>query len=288
MIWLLRCRLLTIILLFSISSCIHKPIANVPLSEETILVGSWNIQVLGRSKISNPELLSKITDVISRYDIIAIQEIKDITGVTIPKLMENLHKKNDKYSYLLSERSGDEQYAFIYRSDKVEVKDKGGVYRGKGFDVFSRPPHYSYFKTRKGNFDFILINIHVSPKNAYEEISELSVVHTDLQRKYSAERDFIILGDLNADCDYFDENDEKLKIKKAPYIWIIENDKRSNMGKRACTYDRIIMTESAEEDFSGRSGVYYFDKVMRLQEKANRYSDHYPVEGDFYINRDSD
>ena len=81
--------------LFFVVSCAHVP-SNKEIvrknNEETILIGSWNIQVLGKSKTSKPDILDGITDVISRYDIIAIQEIKDLTGVTMPRVMDSLLK----------------------------------------------------------------------------------------------------------------------------------------------------------------------------------------------------
>lgn len=280
---------LALFILFSLASCTHKTVVqDRSRTDEAILIGSWNIQKLGKSKTSKTEILDKITDVISRYDIIAIQEITDVTGITIPRVMDSLLKKNRNYAYLLSERIGKEQYAFIYRKNKIEIKSEGGVYAGASAEVFSRPPHHSYFKSKSGKFDFVLINIHVAPKNALEEISALSTVHKDLKKTYMNEGDFIILGDLNADCSYFNESNTSIEIRKNPYIWIIDDNQKTNVSQRDCTYDRIIITKESEEDFTGKSSVYHFDKRLDLEEDTNKYSDHYPVESLFYIDRDAD
>ena len=46
-------------------------------SDETLRVGAFNIQVFGVSKASKPEVMDVLADIISTYDVIAIQEIRD-------------------------------------------------------------------------------------------------------------------------------------------------------------------------------------------------------------------
>ena len=45
--------------------------------EKPLKIGSFNIQSLGPSKISRPNFLATAAEVLSRYDIVLIQEIKD-------------------------------------------------------------------------------------------------------------------------------------------------------------------------------------------------------------------
>jgi hypothetical protein len=51
-----------------------------------------------------------------------------------------------------------------------------------------------------GGFDVTLIVIHTDPDEATEEINALDVVVNYTQNKYPDEQDFIVMGDLNADC----------------------------------------------------------------------------------------
>ena len=57
------------------------------------------------------------------------------------------------------------------------------------------------------------------------------------------------------------------------------------------TYDRIVITSSAREDFTGFWGVLRFDQLCGFADlglKAHRVSDHYPVWAAFYVGRDTD
>ena len=109
---------------------------------------------------------------------------------------------------------------------------------------------------------------------------------TEAKDHFTNESDFIILGDLNADCNYFDESTYK---NAAINHWLIGNEADTNLAKSSCTYDRIIITDGAQEDYAGNSGVFRFDIIYDLiYDDAKKVSDHYPVYGDFYIGKDTD
>ncbi len=52
----------------------------------------------------------------------------------------------------------------------------------------------------------MLITIHTDPDTATQEINDLPKVIEDAKSRYQGEGDFVVLGDLNADCSYFNEN----------------------------------------------------------------------------------
>ena len=56
-----------------------------------------------------------------------------------------------------------------------------------------------------------------------------------------------------------------------------------------CTYDRIIITNSAVSDFTGDSGVFRYDIEYGLTvDETTAVSDHYPIYAVFWCNRDTD
>ncbi len=116
------------------------------------------------------------------------------------------------------------------------------------------------------------------------------MVASDAQNHFPDERDFIVLGDLNADCKYFDEDDQSSPMRSPEFMWLITNDMDTNLVKSSCTYDRIVITSmSTTEDYASKSGVFRFDSVFRLTDTtAKKVSDHYPVYGVFYVNKDGD
>jgi hypothetical protein len=61
------------------------------------------------------------------------------------------------------------------------------------------------------------------------------------------------------------------------------------VASKPCAYDRIIITDACQEDFTGEAGVFYFDKEYGLTPQQTGYvSDHYPVWARFYTGRDTD
>jgi len=55
--------------------CEPKP---EPLGQ-SITIASWNLKNIGQSKLNDPARIDVIIDILKNYDIIAIQEVKDIT-----------------------------------------------------------------------------------------------------------------------------------------------------------------------------------------------------------------
>ena len=145
------------------------------------------------------------------------------------------------------------------------------------------------FRSKESLFDFVLINIHADPEEATDEINSLPVVVADAQVQFPLDQDIIVLGDLNADCAYFDENDSASPLRDPEYTWLITNDMDTNLAATSCTYDRIIIRPGSDEDHAGNSGVFRFDEEYALsEEQAKDVSDHYPVWSEFYIGRDTD
>ncbi len=89
-------------------------------------------------------------------------------------------------------------------------------------DLFQREPYVAEFESRNGNFDFVLITIHTDPDTATQEINDLPAVVENAKGRYQGEGDFIIMGDLNADCAYFYENGQS-PLRSSDYFWVIEN-----------------------------------------------------------------
>jgi deoxyribonuclease-1-like protein len=115
-------------------------------------------------------------------------------------------------------------------------------------------------------------------------------VGRDAQNHFPDEKDFIVLGDLYADCKYFDEDDPTSPLRNPEFMWLITNEMDTNLAKSSCTYDRVVITAmSTTEDYAGQSGVFRFDSVFgSTPNMAKKVSDHYPVYGVFHVNRDSD
>ena len=267
--------------------------ANQSNVEEQLRIGAFNIQVFGKSKASKPEVMDVLGKIIRTYDIVAIEEIRDKSQTALPMLVDTVNSDNSRYDYVVGERLGrttsKEQYAYIYNTQTVKLTGTPYTYpEPAGTDPFHREPYIASFKALNGNFDVTLITIHTDPDEATDEINALDAVVSYAQSVYPDEQDFIVMGDLNADCRYYDE-DSTSTMSSSDYYWCIDNSVDTTTKTTDCTYDRIIITNSAVSDFTGDCGVFRYDMEYGLTvDETTAVSDHYPIYAEFWNDRDTD
>lgn len=256
---------------------------------DTITVASFNIQDFGPRKRENPDIMRILKDIVQQFDIVAIQEVSDVTEQTIPTFIDLINDQEERYNYVISERLGrsnqKEQYAYIYNTNTVELIGSPFVYEDSN-DIFEREPFVASFKA--GNFDFTLVNIHTKPTSAEIEIQALEDVIAYIE-SMSDEKDIIVLGDFNADCSYFDEN-INTGLRASNYYWIVSDDADTTTKlTTTCTYDRIVIrSDYTLEDYANNWGVFDFKTPYGLsQEQTESVSDHYPVFADFFTDIDT-
>jgi endonuclease/exonuclease/phosphatase family metal-dependent hydrolase len=256
-------------------------------SPETIKIMSFNIQIFGSSKMANPEVVRILIDIVSQADIIAVQEVRSSVIDPVEQFMALLPRT---YKYVIGPRQGrsssKEQYWVIYDSSKITVLEENSW--PDEDDIFERSPYAVYFKTG-GVFDFILLNNHIQPRAAEKEIRALGRVITyyiDLWK----DPDVLVMGDFNADGQYFDSSLLDSIFPDIEYKIIFTNED-TTLARSHNTYDRFIITNSALEDFTGNFGVIRFDEVYDFKDNSvlpRKVSDHYPIWAEFWTNRDTD
>jgi len=262
-----------------------------PISDNTIKIAAFNIQVFGTSKASKPEVMNTLAKIVRTYDIVAVQEIRDKSQTALPLLVTYVNENSSQYNFVVSERLGrtssKEQYAYVYNNQTIEITGTPHTYpEPTSTDPFHRQPYLTSFRTLNGNFDAVLITVHTDPDEATEEINSLDDVVEYAQSMYPGEQDFIVMGDLNADGSYFNENSTS-DMSGPEYIWIIDNSLDTTTKSTDYTYARIILTDSS--DYTNDSGVFRFDTEYGLNyNETVAVSDHYPVYAEFWIDRDSD
>jgi endonuclease/exonuclease/phosphatase family metal-dependent hydrolase len=261
------------------------------ITPDTIKLGAFNLQIFGTTKAGKPEVMEVLSKIIRNYDVIAVQEIRDSSQTALPALRDTVNSNGANYDFVVSDRLGrttsKEQYSYIYNMQTMQVIGSPYVYSDSN-DIFQREPYVANFKAKNGNFDFVLITIHTDPDTATQEISDLPKVVDDAKIRYQGEGDFVVMGDLNADCTYFKESDPS-PLRSSDYYWIINNSVDTTTKSTDCTYDRIIITTPAITDYTGNSGVFRFDTAYNLNYDGTiAVSDHYPVYADFWKNRDTD
>ncbi|XP_046339522.2 deoxyribonuclease-1-like isoform X1 [Haliotis rufescens] len=257
-------------------------------------LGAFNLKIFGTSKASKPDVVETIAKIISRYDIILLMEIRDITGTAASVLQEKLQKHKDVtsvYGFEISDRLGrtksKEEYVFIYRKDRgISVVDKYHYDDGDEAtkeDTFEREPFIVRFNSNRTVVpDFSLVAIHTNPTKALGEIKSLLDVYHDVKQRWKT-NDVIILGDLNADCTYVRKSHwPTIDIRNQPeFYWPIGDEVDTTVTDTDCAYDRFIIagTRLRNSVLNNSVGIYNFQKQYKLsKEQALNVSDHFPIE----------
>ncbi|XP_032809662.1 deoxyribonuclease gamma-like isoform X2 [Petromyzon marinus] len=252
---------------------------------------SFNIQTFGQAKASKPHVMEIIVKIISRCDVTLVMEIRDCKNCTLPRLMEQLNNQHrgHPYSYVASKRLGRgsyrEQYAFVYRSNLVKLRDSHQYKENdaQGPCVFLREPFSVRFHSPKTAVqDLILVGQHTSPKSAVSELQKLHTVFEEVVRLWG-NQNVMLLGDFNAACGYVSAtNWSHVRIRDPSFHWAIGDDVDTTVNKNTdCAYDRIVVhgTELRSALVAGSARAFNFQKKYGLSnEKALEVSDHYPVE----------
>lgn len=253
---------------------------------QTILIASFNIQVFGTSKMSKPGIPEHLAEVIRQFDIVAIQEIRDRSGSSLPLLLEYVNSNGSKYDYIISpplgRTSSKEQYAFVFNTQTIVSATEFSYLVEDSSDLLHREPLVARFvcKVAQGYqpFRFTLVNFHSDPDEAAEEIKVLSSVLKAIRNfEYAngGEDDVILMGDMNVEPKNFGS------LAQVPgLIWLINEPTNT---RRTKIWDNILLDKELTNEFTGRAGVMDLEQLFRItREETLAISDHLPIWSEYY------
>jgi len=250
---------------------------------DTIKIASFNIQVFGESKLAKPHVVEVLADVVRRFDVVAVQEVRAKDQSVVPRFLERVNAGGARYDYVIGPRLGrtssKEQYVFLFDTARIEL-DRGSVYTAPDRDdLLHREPMVARFRVRSPTagqaFTFNLVNIHTDPDETDLELDALDDVFVAVQRNATGEDDVILLGDLNVDERHLGE------LGRVPNItWVVSGQTTNTRGTKS--YDNILFDRHLTAEYTGRWGVLDLESEFRLtRDQALEVSDHLPIWAEF-------
>lgn len=264
---------------------VERPVSHVtPATASTISIASYNIQVFGSSKLQQPAVRNILAQVVRKFDVVAIQEVRSQDDTILPQFVQLINAEGSRYDFVIGPRLGrtnsKEQYAFVFNTDHVEVDRSSVITLNDPSDLLHREPLVARFRAianpREAGFTFWLVNIHTDPDEVPQEIDALVDVLQAMVQARPDEDDVIVLGDLNADETKFG------RLKAIPGItWTVPRGTPTNTRGKS-TYDNFLFLEHATTEFTGRWGVVNMQKAFSLSlDDALKVSDHLPIWAEF-------
>ncbi len=250
--------------------------------DQTLLLASWNIREFGGTKSGGreDEPLFYLAEIISRFDLVAVQEVRD----DLDALDQLMYKLGSWWKYLVSDvtigRAGNnERHAFIYDTRKVSFgglvgelvppgnKNDKGTYASEF--AFARTPFLAGF--RAGWFKFTICTQHFYygksvPDDPQRLADSKNVVELLKKRMKSKDRwanNAILLGDFNV----FTLEDETFKALESN-DFVIPSGLRGQYtnAKLDKPFDQMafVAPEVSKQMAVAKTGVYpFFDYVYR-------------------------
>ncbi|NP_001002946.1 deoxyribonuclease-1 [Canis lupus baileyi] len=254
-------------------------------------MAAFNIRTFGETKMSNATLSKYIVQILSRYDVAVVQEVRDSHLTAVGKLLDTLNQDDpNAYHYVVSEPLGrssyKERYLFLFRPDRVSVLDSYQYDDGCepcGNDTFSREPAIVRFHSPLTEVkEFAVVPLHAAPLDAVAEIDALYDVYLDVQHKWDLE-DIVLMGDFNAGCSYVAASQwSSIRLRTNPaFQWLIPDTADTTSTSTHCAYDRIVVAGSQLQHavVPESAAPFNFQVAYGLSSQlAQAISDHYPVE----------
>ncbi len=262
-------------------------------SPQTIRIATFNIQVFGDKKSQDANVMQSLAQVISQFDVVAIQEVRGGDSAAIDRLVDLVNRSGGAYAGIISEPIGrtsqKESYAFVWDQSRIMFNPNSAYVVQDAADRMHREPMVASFEVRtvasdgRLPFSFNIINAHTDPDevSATRGINELDVLDDvfvrvrDYEYQTSGQEDTLLVGDLNVDVKGLSE------LGSIPNVVSIAGDIKTNT-LRTKTYDHILIDRTMTTEYTGRYGVLDFQTDLGLtQEQASRVSDHQPVWAEF-------
>ncbi len=259
-----------------------KPGRAIPQkSKDRLLLATWNLANFG-AQIRRPDDYALIAEVISWFDLVAVQEVKD-NRTGLDQLMAALPKT---WRVIFSDAAGnDERMTFVYDSTKVATREFVGEIAVEPSDLknvklpettlakfegFDRNPYIVSFQSGKTLFCLVNVHLYYGDDSAKESLErralEAYAVARWCERESKSKNAFTpliaALGDFN--LPKVDPSDPIFKALTRTGLQLPDHSTQigSNLqGDQA--YDQVAyFPTGAGARFTGKSGVFDFDGAV--------------------------
>ncbi len=245
-------------------------------------IAAFNVQVFGLSKMDKPMVVEALTQIINRFDLVMIQEVRDLSETAIIELQEQINAVSlHPYELFLSERLGrtqsKEQLAFLYRADKLRFVEGETVADPQ--DLYERPPVWTRFEHLESEMIINILGAHLDPDVVPSEIEALYNEFARYHLRAIEGEAAIVMGDFNAGCRYLTDSELAVAtlFQTENLVSLLSDEIDTTTTSTYCPYDRILVG-GAMIDSVLESGVYLYDQALGLTGEVTRsVSDHYPV-----------
>ncbi len=248
-----------------------------------IRIATFNLGRLDQKKIENPGVSAVLANVITRFDVVAVQEVRGGNRALLMRLVEQINSTGREYDVITSGTAAPgaagPYCAFLLNRSSIEIDRSTVQLVGDPQGRFRHPPLVALFRVKGPDpteaFTFKLVNVHTDPDRTEVELDLLDDVFRAVRDDRLSEDDVILLGNLGAAGAGSTLWDAALEVASA-----ISDTPTTISGTEPV--DNIIFDPRATAEFTGRAGVLDLMREFKLTwREVSEISDHLPVWAEF-------
>lgn len=263
------------------------PVAKAPLpvARSALRLATFNVSGLDESRLANARVREIVAQVLSRFDLVALEAVRARNQGPVVRLVELLNAAGRQYDYAIApavQTEAVEQYsAFVFDTTAVEV-DRLSVDTVETIGArLVNKPLVGQFRARgpapTEAFTFRLLAVAVGAGEAQAELPLVAAAYRSLRDRKQEEDDLLLVGTFNADRPQMDEFERSLGLSSA-----IDSMPTTTRGTSIA--DNVVFQRRATAEFTGRSGVVDLLREFNLSmPEALEISEHLPVWAEFSV-----
>jgi deoxyribonuclease-1-like protein len=261
------------------------PVPRPTPTKLTIRVAAFNLGRFDESRLANPRTREIFQQVLGRFDLVALQEVRARNQGLVVRLVEQLNTTGRKYDYAVApivQSEAVEQYsAFLFDTAAIDVDRLAvDVVEQLGARLAGKPL-VGLFRAcgpaADEAFTFRLLSVAVDPSQVDAELALVATAYRAVRDRHSEEDDLILLGTFNAETPQMDQFQQSLGLSA-----VIDRVPTTTRGTGIA--DNLMFPRNATTEFTGRSGVVDLMREFNLtMQEALEVSDHLPVWAEFSV-----
>ncbi|MBK6730061.1 MAG: endonuclease/exonuclease/phosphatase family protein [Bacteroidetes bacterium] len=263
-------------------------------TESNLIIGTWNLKEFGHTTQRLPESYFYIAEIINRFDIVAIQEIKS----TLKDLEIIMRLLGKDWAYMINDitegRDGNsERSGYIYNKKRVQLSGLAGeiilwddLTKNSAIKQLKRTPYITGFIS--GWKQFEIVNLHLHPGDGEDDkiwrLEEVSLLLQAIAHKIKSKHlwsdNIIITGDMNLYHPIGNNLNDKPTVELFSSNGFIELESLIGKDTNATgtqMYDRLFFyinkyfhfVKNTEQQDSG--GVFNFFNHIYREESFSKY-----------------
>jgi len=232
--------------------------AGVTKSQNRFIIASYHP---GSADITEPDTIRAIADILSRFELVALQCIRDENAdAALYELVGEMNRYGHQYDYLLGPVVEDSltRYAFAYRAD-IMYPVQWYSYDDSKQHNFMCEPFVARFEMDGGTFDVTLVNYHTEPASRPREIDFLPLVVDDLKKRFPDETDVIVLCSAKTDYNTLIVSDPFKVLEQKDYILLLDAETTHPNGADNPVDLQIIIAASSKKMYWEDAGLVAID-----------------------------